>query len=118
MGRFIKGLIFILVVLFLTTFGVKNNQPVQLKYYFNIMPVEIPLYAMVYILLVIGVVIGLFIGISKRFSQSRTIKGLQRENNELKLKVTGLEEKKVETMAKIQSTDASTEKSSRVAPSG
>ena len=115
MGRFIKGLIFILIVLFLTTFGVKNNQLVQLKYYFNIMPFEIPLYAMVYILLVTGVVIGLFIGFSKRFNQSRTIRGLQRENNELKISVKRLEENQVEAGAKIESTDNSSEKSPEVA---
>ena len=115
MGRFIKGLIFILILLFLTTFGVKNNQPVQIKYYFNITPVEIPLYAMVYILLVIGMVIGLFIGISKRFSQSRTIKSLQRENNELKISVKSLEEKQVGDGAKIESTDNSSEKESEAA---
>ena len=115
MGRFIKGSIFITVLLFLTTFGVKNNQPVQLKYYFNIMPIEIPLYAMVYILLVIGVVIGLFIDVSKRFSQSRTIRGLQRENNELKISVKRLEEKQVEAGAKIESTDNSSEKPSEAA---
>ena len=115
MGRSVKGVIFIIVLLFLTTFGVKNNQPVQLKYYFNIMPVDIPLYAMVYILLVIGMVIGLFIGISKRFSQSRTIKGLQRENNELKISVKRLEEKQVEAGAKIESTDNSSEKPSEAA---
>ena len=115
MGRFIKGIIFIIILLFLTTFGVKNNQPVQLKYYFNIMPVDIPLYAMVYILLVIGVVIGLLIGFSKSFSQGRTIKSLQRENNELNFSVKRLEEKQVAAEAKIKSTDISSEKSSKVA---
>ena len=115
MGRFIKGIIFIVILLFLTTFGVKNNQPVQLKYYFNIMPIEIPLYAMVYILLVIGVIVGLFIGVSKRFSQSRTIRGLQRENNELKLKVTNLEEKKTEAPAEAITTDTQGHISSKAA---
>ena len=115
MGRSIKGIIFIIVLLFLTTFGVKNNQPVQLKYYFNILPFEIPLYAMVYVLLVIGVVFGLFIGISKRFTQSRTIKSLQRENNELKNSVKRLEEKQDGAGAKIESTDNSSEKPSEAA---
>ena len=115
MGRFIKGIIFIIVLVFLTTFGVKNNQPVQIKYYFNIMPVEIPLYAMVYILLVIGVVIGLFIGIAKRFSQSKTVRGLQRENNELKIRVKSLEENKTEAPAKAITTDTQGETTSKAA---
>ena len=106
MKRFFKGVIFIIILLFFTTFGVKNNQPIQLKYYFNLMPVEIPLYAMVYILLIIGVVIGLFIGLSKRFKQSRTIKSLQQENNQLKLKVTDLEEKTIDVPAKAVTPEA------------
>ena len=115
MGRSIKGIIFIIVLLFLTTFGVKNNQPVQLKYYFNIMPIEIPLYALVYILLIIGVVIGLLIGFSKRFNQSKNIRGLQRENDELKFKVEALKKKKEETISKALSSDSSTEKPTKAA---
>ena len=111
MGRFLKGTFFIILLLFLTTFSVENNQPVQLKYYFNIQLTEIPLYAVVYVLLILGIIIGLLMGVSKRFSQSRSTRALQRENSDLKLKIRDLEEKKLEAPAETTTISTTNESS-------
>jgi len=94
MGTYLKAIILIIVLIFLITFGVKNNQPIRLYYYLNIETFGIPLYGLVYISIIIGIIIGMIIGISTRLGLRRKVKQLQRENRELKEKV--VEEKKEE----------------------
>jgi hypothetical protein len=62
MKNYIKAVFLIIVLLFLVTFGIKNNQPVRLNYIF----------------------IGMLIGINNRFQQRRKIKILEKLTNELK----------------------------------
>ena len=87
MGTYLKAIVLVIILLFLTTFGIKNNQPLQVYYYFNIETAPMPLYGIVYISIIVGIVIGMLVGISSRFSMRRMVKILQRENKELKEKV-------------------------------
>ena len=86
MGTYLKAIVLVIVLLFLTTFGIKNNQPLQVHYYFNIQTSPIPLYGIVYISIIIGIVIGMLVGISSRFTLRGKVKTLQREIKELKEK--------------------------------
>jgi uncharacterized integral membrane protein len=94
MRTYLKAIVLVVVLLFLTTFGIKNNHPLQLYYYFNIETLRIPLYGVVYISIIIGIVIGMLVGISARFSLSGKVKALQKEINELQEKA--VEERKEE----------------------
>ncbi len=88
---YVKSIILIIVLLFLVTFGVKNNQPTLLNYYFNITTGTIPLYGIVYISIIIGIIIGMIVGISSRLTLHRKVRHLQRENRALR---EGEEERK------------------------
>ena len=83
MGSYFKLIILVIILLFLITFGVKNNHPVQLNYYFNMPVIDIPVYGLAYVCIVIGIFVGMVVGISRRFSLHRTVKTLNRENKEL-----------------------------------
>jgi len=82
MGTYLKAIILIIILLFLITFGVKNNQPIRLYYYLNIETFEISLYGLVYLSIIIGIIIGMIIGISTRLSLRRKVKQLQRQNRD------------------------------------
>ena len=87
MGTKIKFAIYVIIIFFLASFGVKNSHPVQLKYYFNFLNIEMPLYGLIFISIVIGIAIGFLMGFVSNFHQRKTIKSLERENKELKEKV-------------------------------
>jgi uncharacterized membrane protein YciS (DUF1049 family) len=87
MGSYIRGIVWAFILLFLTTFGVRNNQVVQINYYTDKLTYDIPLYGLVYVCLILGFLGGILFGLSKRLSQMRILKNLQRENRELKAKV-------------------------------
>ena len=89
MGGRIRFTLYIVVLFFLATFGVKNSQPVQLKYYFNLLNVEIPLYLLIFILILIGIAVGLLLGFFSNLNQKKMLKTLERENQELKSKLPG-----------------------------
>ena len=101
MGKYLKAIMLVIVLLFLTTFGVKNNQPLQAHYYFNIQTSPIPLYGIVYISIIIGIVIGMLVGISSRFTLQGKVRTLQREVKELKEKAM---EEKVEEKEEVPTT--------------
>ena len=94
MASYLKGIILIIVLIILVTFGVKNSQPVQLHYYFNMLSAGIPVYVIVYVSVVIGIIVGMIVGIYSRFDLRRTVKRLQRENRDLKVKVAAEEKEK------------------------
>ena len=89
---YVKSIILIIVLLFLITFGVKNNQPTLLNYYFSITTGTIPLYGIVYISIIIGIIIGMIVGISSRFTLRGKVRRLERETRALKGKVEEKEE--------------------------
>jgi uncharacterized integral membrane protein len=86
MGTYLKAIVLVIVLLFLTTFGIKNSQPLQVHYYFNIQTAPIPLYSIVYISIIIGIVIGMLVGVSSRFTLRGKVRALQGEIKELKEK--------------------------------
>ena len=98
MGAYGKGILLILVLLFLVTFGVENSQSAQIKYYLNSLTIDLPLYGMVYASIIIGIVIGMVIGFLSRLNLRKTIKNLEMENRELKERVgEEMEEKEADT---------------------
>ena len=86
MQPYLKAAILIIVLLFLITFGVKNNEPIRLSYHFNIETLEIPLYGLLYLSIIIGIIIGMLVGISTRINLRKMVRSLKQENRELKEK--------------------------------
>lgn len=86
MKNYIKAVFLIIVLLFLVTFGIKNNQPLRLNYYFEWHTIDFPLYILAYASIIIGIFIGMLIGINSRFQQRRKIKVLETLTGELKAK--------------------------------
>jgi uncharacterized integral membrane protein len=88
MGNYIKGSILVFVLLFLTTFGIKNSQVVSIKYYFDFLNFNIPLYGLAYICLLIGFLIGIATELVKRFQQNRRVSDLRHQIKTLEKKVS------------------------------
>ena len=86
MKSYFKATGLIIILLFLVTFGIRNNQMIQLSYYLNYTTPEFPLYLLAYACATIGIFIGMFIGMINRFHQRKKIKMLTKLNNELKAK--------------------------------
>ena len=98
MGTYVKWIILIIILLFFITFGVKNNQPIQLNYYFDILTRELPLYGVIYIAIVVGIFIGMVMGLRSRLNLRKTVKDLRRENRDLsQIKDNSMEEKEEKT---------------------
>lgn len=87
MKSYIKAAGLIIILLFLVTFGIKNNHNIQLNYYFEYRTVEFPLYLLAYGCAVLGIFVGMLIGITNRFHQRKKVKVLTKLNNELKTKI-------------------------------
>lgn len=90
MSTYIKTTVLIIALLLFVTFGVKNSQPIQLTYYFNLLNVTIPLYAVMYALLLVGLFIGMMIGLRSRLKFRKKIKDLEKD-------ISGLKEKIIES---------------------
>jgi uncharacterized integral membrane protein len=84
MASYLKGVVLIIVLLFLVTFGVENSQATRLTYYLERLDFQIPLYGIIYISILVGILIGMAMGLWRRFELKRQIRRLQEENNELK----------------------------------
>ena len=87
MKSYIKAAGLIIILLFLVTFGIKNNHNIQLNYYFEYRTIEFLLYILAYGCAVLGIFMGMLIGISHRFHQRKKVKVLTKLNNELKAKI-------------------------------
>ena len=87
MKSYIKAAGLIIILLFLVTFGIKNNHMIQLSYYMGYRSIDFPLYLLAYGCVVIGIFVGMLIGITNRFSQRKKVKVLTKLNNELKAKI-------------------------------
>ena len=87
MKSYIKAAGLIIILLFLVTFGIKNNHIIQLNYYFEYRTIEFPLYILAYGCAVLGIFVGMLIGITHRFHQRKKVKVLTKLNNELKAKI-------------------------------
>ncbi len=87
MKSYVKAAGLIIILLFLVTFGIKNNHNIQLNYYFEYRTLEFPLYLLAYGCAVLGIFVGMLIGITHRFRQRKKVKVLTKLNNELKAKI-------------------------------
>jgi uncharacterized integral membrane protein len=96
MGPYIKGIALIIMLLLFITFGVKNSQSVHIGYYGKTLDFDLPVYGLVYLCMLIGVLAGMIIGYVQRLNLRKTVKTLERENSELKMKPIQIEEKEVE----------------------
>jgi uncharacterized integral membrane protein len=83
MAVYLKIAVLIIILFFLTTFGVKNSEPVRLTYYLQLFDTGMPLYLLIYISAAIGILIGMSVGFSKRRALRRKIKTLERETEKL-----------------------------------
>jgi uncharacterized integral membrane protein len=110
MKSYIKALGLIIILLFLVTFGIQNNQLVQLKYYFNYRTIEFPIYLLAYGCATIGVFIGMLIGIVNRLHQRKKIKVLTKLNTELKAKVEKEKQEEVKSEGQKSAAEATEEK--------
>ena len=95
MGSKIKFAIYVIIIFFLASFGVKNSHPVQLKYYFDFLNIQMPLYGLIFISILIGIAIGFLMGFVSNLHQRKTIKAFERESKELNEK--GKHEKETES---------------------
>ena len=66
MKSYIKATGLLIILIFLVTFGIKNDHLIQLYYYFNYNSTEFPLYLLAYACIVIGIFVrgsALLIGV-------------------------------------------------------
>jgi uncharacterized integral membrane protein len=88
MGSYVKAVLLLIVLVALVTFGIQNNETLKLHYYFGMHSMPLPVYGVVYASILLGIFIGMLIGISTRFGQRKRIKILEKENRNLKSKVS------------------------------
>jgi len=103
MKRFIQGLFLAIIIVLVISFSLKNNQPVQLHYYFDSFQFSVPLYAVIFLSMLIGIFLGLSIGFSKWLTRGRLIKQLQRENTYMKEKFGSSGEANTEGLGTLSS---------------
>ena len=94
MKGYLKATGLVILLLFLVTFGIKNNQLVKLHYYFGFHSRDFPLYILAYGCAIIGIFIGMIVGITNRFHQRKKIQILEKYNSELK--ASAEKEKRIE----------------------
>jgi len=88
MGSYFKAILLLIVLVALVTFGIQNNETLILNYYFGMNSMPIPVYGIVYASILLGIFIGMLVGFSARFNQRKRIKILEKENRNLKSKVS------------------------------
>lgn len=88
--KVIYTIIIVLIVLFIITFSLANQQPVQLKYY-DLINVTLPTYLLVFIVFLVGVVFTGFMGIMERYRLNRTIAKLNRTVKDLRREIKASE---------------------------
>ena len=112
MKSYVKAAGLIIILLFLVTFGNKNDHLIQLNYFFDYRSAEFPLYLLAYGCVVIGIFVGMLIGITGRFHRRKKIKMLTKLNNELKAKIekeTKVEDKPEDSKAPVAPTEEKSE---------
>lgn len=77
--RLLKNIFTALIFLLAITFALKNNGNVSLYYYFQIGPVELPLYLLVFMSAFVGMLIGGVDGLVQRTRSNLAIRRLRKE---------------------------------------
>jgi uncharacterized integral membrane protein len=114
MGSYIKATLLLIVLVVLVTFGIKNNETMILHSYFQWRSPPIPVYAVVYGSLILGILIGEIVGIGARFSQRKKLKGLQKENRDLKAKLAEAPEEKSVVESVVEEKETAQEETAEI----
>lgn len=85
MWNILKVIVFLTLIIIVTTFAVQNQESVGLNWYFNLTDIRAPLYLLLYGCIIGGIVIGISVGGAQRLS-------LWKKNRDLEKKVKKLEE--------------------------
>ena len=88
--RLLKNIFTALIFLMAITFSLKNNENVSLYYYFQIGPVDLPLYILVFMSVFFGMFIGGVDGLVQRTKNSLVIRRLRKELESKEAELTSL----------------------------
>lgn len=85
MWNILKVIIFLILIIVVTTFAVQNQEAVSLNWYLNLTDIQAPLYLLLYGCVIGGIIVGMAVGGAQRIS-------LWNKNRELAKKVKKFEE--------------------------
>ncbi|MGA1861661.1 LapA family protein [Deferribacter thermophilus] len=85
-GTLIKTLIIAIIVLF----AAFNMQPVDIKYFFNKPPIQVPLFVVILASFILGILITAFIAFVEKLKTNREISKLRKEKKELESEIVRL----------------------------
>lgn len=88
--KLLKNIFTALIFLLAITFSLKNNENVSLYYYFQIGPVDLPLYLLVFISVFLGMLIGGVDSLVQRTKSSLAIRRLRKELESKERELTSL----------------------------
>ncbi len=75
---------------YLVIFAVINMQQVQLTLFFGMQPIKMPMFLFVIITLFLGFLAGIFLMVSDKFSNSRSIKRLEKQLSKSETEISRL----------------------------
>jgi uncharacterized integral membrane protein len=89
--RLIRGIVFFLLLIFGIGFAIQNDQPVSLKYYFNLVTPPLPLFLWAFLFILLGLILSALWALASRIGlysrirlDRRTIEELERERDRLR----------------------------------
>lgn len=88
--RLIKNIFTALLFLLAITFSLKNNENVSLYYYFQIGPVDMPLYLLVFMSVFFGILIGGVDSLVQRTKSNLAIRRMRKELESKERELTSL----------------------------
>ncbi len=88
--KLLKNIFTALIFLLAITFSLKNNENVSLYYYFQIGPVDLPLYLLVFMSVFFGMLIGGVDSLVQRTKSSLAIRRLRKELESKERELTSL----------------------------
>ncbi len=88
--KFLKKIMVAFLFLIAITFSLKNNEMVTLRYYFQELPLEVPLYLLVFCSVILGILLGGVEGVMEKIRTTRTIRRLKKELDAKERELTSL----------------------------
>ncbi|MCK9231028.1 MAG: LapA family protein [Syntrophales bacterium] len=83
MWKIVKVIVFLILIIVVTTFAVQNQEAVDLTWYFDLTGIRIPLYLLLYGCIIGGMIVGMAVGGSQRLSLWRTNRNLAKKLRKL-----------------------------------
>jgi uncharacterized integral membrane protein len=87
----IRGIVFFLLLIFGIGFAIQNDQPVSLKYYFDLVTPPLPLFLWAFLFVLLGLILSALWAVASRIGlysrtrlDRRTIEELERERDRLR----------------------------------